>query len=91
MRSAFAGLVAGLVLLVAGGVVLAISATNYLASPTPMNSAVGLPVFTVNGVLVQYEPWRPGAESTLLACGVVAIVASLVAAAARWRPRESAD
>ncbi len=87
MRFVLLGLGAALALLGLGGGMLAASITDYLDSPRTLSSTSGLPVFEVDGVLVQYAPFETGLEVTVLGAGIVMLVASLVLAATVWRPR----
>ena len=87
MRFVLLGLGAAVALLGLGGGMLAVSITDYLDSPRALNSAAGLTVFEVDGVLVQYAPFEPGLEVAALGAGIVMLVASLVLAVIVWRPR----
>jgi hypothetical protein len=87
IRFAALGLAAAAALLGVGGWMLAQSISEYIDSPSPLNSAVGLVVFKVDGELVQYGPFAPGPELLLLAAGIVGLVASLVLAAITWKRR----
>ena len=87
MRFVLLGFGAAAALLGLGGGMLAVSITDYLDSPRALNSAAGLPVFEVDGVLVQYAPFELGPEVPVLVAGIVVLVASVVLAATVWRPR----